>query len=64
MKILGINGSPRIGGNTDILLDKALEGAKSKGAQVEKVILNQLKFVPCQECENIYWWVQEISMPF
>ncbi len=53
MKIIGINGSPRVGGNTDILLDKLLEGAKSKGAEVEKVILNTLKFSPCQECENI-----------
>jgi len=51
VKVLGINGSPRIGGNTDILLDKVLEGARSKGANVNKVILNQLKFVPCQECE-------------
>lgn len=53
MKIIGINGSPRVGGNTDILLDKVLEGARSKGAEVEKVILNSLKFSPCQECENI-----------
>lgn len=53
MYVLGINGSPRIGGNTDILLDKALEGAKAKGAKTEKVILNTLKFSPCQECENI-----------
>lgn len=53
MYILGINGSPRIGGNTDILLDKALEGASSKGARTEKTILNTLKFSPCQECENI-----------
>jgi len=53
VKIIGINGSPRVGGNTDILLDKVLEGAKSKGADVEKVILNTLKFSPCQECENI-----------
>ena len=53
MKVLGINGSPRIGGNTDILLDKVLEGAGSKGAEIEKVILNKLKFSPCQECEGI-----------
>jgi multimeric flavodoxin WrbA len=53
MYILGINGSPRIGGNTDVLLDKALEGAKAKGAKVEKVILNKLKMVPCQECEKV-----------
>lgn len=53
MYVLGINGSPRIGGNTDILLDKALEGAKSKRARTEKVILNTLKFSPCQECEDV-----------
>ena len=53
MKVLGINGSPRIGGNTDILLDKVLNGAKSKGAEIEKLVLNKLKFSPCQECENM-----------
>lgn len=52
MKILAINGSPRISGNTDTLLDKVLKGAKSKGAEVEKIILNELKFSPCQECED------------
>jgi multimeric flavodoxin WrbA len=52
-KILGINGSPRIGGNTDILLDNVLNGAKSVGADVEKIILNNLDIKPCQECENV-----------
>ncbi len=53
MNVFGINGSPRIKGNTDILLDKALEGAKEKGATTGKVILNTLKFSPCQECEDM-----------
>ena len=53
MKVLGINGSPRIGGNTDILLDKVLEGARSKGADTEKIILNKLKYSGCQECEAV-----------
>ena len=34
MKVLGIYGSPRKKGNTDILLDKVLEGALSAGAEV------------------------------
>ncbi len=51
--VLGINGSPRMGGNTDILLDKVLEGAKNKGAKTEKVMLNNLKFSPCQECDKL-----------
>lgn len=53
MYALGINGSPRIGGNTDMLLDKALLGAKDKGAKIEKIILNNLKMIPCQECEKV-----------
>jgi hypothetical protein len=28
MKVLGILGSPRIGGNSDVLLDQALAGAE------------------------------------
>ena len=51
MKVLGINGSPRIGGNTDILLEKALEGAASGGAETEKIVLNELRIAPCQEQE-------------
>jgi multimeric flavodoxin WrbA len=50
MKVLGILGSPRRGGNSEVLLDKALEGARSAGHDTEKVVLNELKFVSCQEC--------------
>ncbi len=49
MRILGIMGSPRIKGNTDILLDEALKGAQSKGAEVEKTIVDKLKINPCRE---------------
>ena len=48
--VLGISGSPRRGGNTEILLDRALEGAASGGAKTEKLILNEMRFAPCQEC--------------
>lgn len=50
MKVLGILGSPRRGGNSELLLDKALEGANSVGLNTEKIVLNELKFSPCQEC--------------
>jgi multimeric flavodoxin WrbA len=49
MKILGIMGSPRIGGNTDLLLDEALKGARSRGAEVEKITVSKLKISPCRE---------------
>ncbi len=52
-RVIGINGSPREGGNTEILLESFLEGAESIGVPTEKVVLNKLDFVPCQECENL-----------
>lgn len=42
-------GSPRIKGNTDLLLDEALKGAQSGGVKVEKVIVDKLKIAPCRE---------------
>ena len=49
MKVLGIMGSPRIKGNTDLLLDEALRGAKSRGAEVEKLVADKLNIAPCRE---------------
>jgi len=49
MRVLGIMGSPRKQSNTDILLDKALEGAREAGAEVEKVLVSRLKISPCLE---------------
>ena len=42
-------GSPRIKGNTDLLLDEALKGARSQGAEVEKIVADKLKIAPCRE---------------
>lgn len=50
VKVLGIAGSPRENGNTRILLEKALAGAKSAGAETESVIISELDFCGCQEC--------------
>jgi len=49
MKVLGIMGSPRRESNTEILLDKALDGAREVGAEVEKVLVSKLKISPCLE---------------
>ena len=51
MKVLGISGSPRRGGNTDLLLAEVMKGAASKGAEVKTIILNNLKIAPCQHCD-------------
>ena len=52
MKVLGILGSPRIGGNSDILLEQALAGARGEGAEVEKIILCRKKISGCLNCER------------
>lgn len=49
LKVLGIMGSPRLKSNTDLLLDEALSGAESQGAQVEKLVIDRLKISPCRE---------------
>jgi pentatricopeptide repeat protein len=49
MNVLGIMGSPRLGGNTDLLMDEALKGARSQGAFAEKIIVDELDISPCRE---------------
>jgi multimeric flavodoxin WrbA len=52
MKVLGISTSPRRQGNTELLLDEVLRGARDVGGSVEKIVLNDLKVAPCNECER------------
>ncbi len=47
MKILGLNGSERKLGNTEILVKEALMGAEEEGAQVEVLRLTDYKVLPC-----------------
>lgn len=42
--------SPRIGGNTDCILDSLLEGAKESGCKVEKLSFSKLNIKPCMGC--------------
>jgi len=50
VKVLGVYGSPRKGGNTDLLLDRILEGAQAAGAEVESIYARKLKISGCIEC--------------
>lgn len=50
MKIIAVNGSPRKNWNTATLLNKALDGAASQGAEVELVNLYDLKYRGCISC--------------
>ena len=50
MKIIAFNGSPRKEWNTATLLNKALDGALSQGAEIELIHLYDLKYKGCISC--------------
>jgi len=50
VKVIAINGSPRKKWNTATLLNKALEGAASKGAETEIIHLYDLNYKGCISC--------------
>ena len=52
MKVLALTGSPRIGGNTEILVDEMLRGAESKGHAVERLRLYDYEILPCVDCRR------------
>ncbi|MEQ8204415.1 MAG: flavodoxin family protein, partial [Smithellaceae bacterium] len=52
MKVLGIMGSPRVRGNSDILLSQALAAAKEAGAKVGKIILDRKQISGCKDCKK------------
>jgi multimeric flavodoxin WrbA len=50
MEVIAFNGSPRKTWNTATLLQKALEGAASKGATTKLIHLYDLDYKGCQSC--------------
>ena len=50
MKVLGISGSPRPGGNTDILVTLALDVLAGEGFQTEFLSLADRPIKPCTGC--------------
>lgn len=49
-KILILSGSPRKGGNSDLLCDEFMKGAQESGNQAEKIFLRSKKVMPCNAC--------------
>ena len=52
VRVLGLFGSPRRGGNTEILLEEVLRGAEKEGAKVERLYLSDFTITPCKECHG------------
>ena len=53
MTVVAFCASPRKGGNTDLLVDEALKGAMSLGAQGEKIMLQKIKMGFCVGAEGV-----------
>jgi len=51
VRVLGVVGSPRRGGNTETLVDEVLRGAEEAGAQTEKAVLSEMNVQPCRACD-------------
>ncbi len=50
MKIVSIHGSPRPNGNSTSLANRILVAAEQRGAEVQRVELNELDYQGCQAC--------------
>ena len=46
-RLLAINGSPRVGGNCDVLTDALLDAARDAGAETRTLLLRDLRVRPC-----------------
>jgi multimeric flavodoxin WrbA len=54
MKIVGIVGSPRKNGNTEILMNEALKVAREAGFETEMFLMSQKQVAPCDACGTCF----------
>ena len=52
MNILGISGTPRKGGNSEILLNAALEPFAEAKWEITRILISEKKVEPCTGCET------------
>lgn len=54
IKLLGIVGSPRKGGNTEIIMMEALKAGEQEGAETELIRLVDFSLEPCDGCRSCF----------
>jgi len=54
MNILGISGTPRKGGNSEILLDAALEPFIEADWDITRILLSEKRIEPCTGCDTCH----------
>jgi multimeric flavodoxin WrbA len=65
MVVLGIYGSPRKRGNTDLMLDAFLEGVVAAGADIERLYVRDLELkgcIACGHCDRKGFCIQKDDM--
>jgi len=50
VKVIAFLGSPREGGNSDLLLREAIRAVEESGSAVRLFPLNEMNIMPCQNC--------------
>ncbi len=50
VQVLGISGSPRRDGNSELLIREFMRGAEAGGHKTELIILSELNISPCTSC--------------
>lgn len=54
VRLLGIVGSPRKGGNTELLVNEVLKAAQQEGAETELIYLEDFSLAPCHGCRTCF----------
>lgn len=54
MKVLGIVGSPRKNGNTEILMKEVLKAAQDAGFETEMFLMSEHQVTPCDACGSCF----------
>jgi multimeric flavodoxin WrbA len=50
MRVLGISGSPRAGGNTEGMIEEALKIVRDRGFETDHIYLSENEIKPCTAC--------------
>jgi multimeric flavodoxin WrbA len=54
LNIMALYGSPRQGGNTEMLLDEFLKGAQGEGVTVDRLYVHGTAISPCRGCQACF----------
>jgi multimeric flavodoxin WrbA len=54
MKVLGVVGSPRKNGNTEILMNEILKTTREAGCDAEIFLMSEKKVAPCDACGSCF----------